>query len=360
MSKKIRPRITQEEYEIIRGIREQCNDHNINIQNVRGGWLKNKQSSLHFKNPAFKDSDEPKIEELDFTSIIPKIQPVSIQEPSRNLPDTTAVFDRLVYTDVHIGMNPNPDGYSLYGGKWDRQELMNRATKMIQHVSKNQFSNEIHVHQLGDLMDGWNKQTERGGHDLPQNMNNQEAYDIAVEFLCIQANLLVSMYNKVHFHMVCVSNHSTAFDYVVCKAFKMIVEQMYGGKVSVHIQRKFIEHYKASDKHTFILTHGKDDKNLKFGFKPVLDKNQENKIDNYLKHHGLIQKGTNIEFAKGDSHQWIFDYSTSESFDYCNYPAFSPSSNWVQTNFQKGISGFIFYNYFEDKKSVHPYLFDWK
>jgi hypothetical protein len=25
------------------------------------------------------------------------------------------IFDRLVYTDVHIGMEVNPDGYSLYG-----------------------------------------------------------------------------------------------------------------------------------------------------------------------------------------------------------------------------------------------------
>jgi len=123
-------------------------------------------------------------------------------------------------------------------------------------------------------------------------------------------------------------------------------------------QRKFIDHYSIGD-HTFILTHGKDSKNLRFGFKPHLDKAQENKIDNYIKEHFLLRKGVTIEFSKGDSHQYLFDNSTSESFNYYNYPAFSPSSNWVQTNFQKGISGFIHFNYYNNRKGINEYLFDW-
>ena len=53
------------------------------------------------------------------------------------------------------------------------------------------------------------------------------------------------------------------------------------------------------------------------------------------------------------------DYATSDDFDYCNYPAFSPSSDWVQTNFKKGRSGFVFYNidYNENLKNSLVYWF---
>jgi hypothetical protein len=119
--------------------------------------------------------------------------------------------------------------------------------------------------------------------------------------------------------------------------------------VSVINLRKFIEFYKVG-KYIFVLSHGKDSVSLKFGFKPKLDKIQENKIDNYLDRNGL--KGI-IEFSKGDSHQYLFDNSTAQRFNYYNYPALSPSSAWVQINFQQGISGFISFNYYEDRKVIN-------
>ena len=356
MSKKIRPRITEEEYQMIKGIRDQCNDHEVDIKHVKDGWLKNDTSRVRFINPAYQEPNKSDILDIDFESLIPNNKEVKVDTQSFDRDD--AIFDRVVYTDVHIGMTTNEDGFSLYGGKWDKEELMRRNEIMIDHIITNQSSKEIHIHELGDLMDGWNGETTRKGHKLPQNMTNQEAFDTALEFKISQINTLVDHYSKIYVHNVCNDNHAGAFGYVVNSAFKRIIEQMYPSIVTVYNQRKFIDHYVAHNR-AFLLTHGKDDKNLKFGFKPVLDKKQENKIDNYIKHNKLYGKGK-IEFSKGDSHQYIFDYSSSETFDYCNYPAFSPSSEWVQTNFQRGISGFLFFNYFEDRRSEHPYLFDWE
>ena len=42
----------------------------------------------------------------------------------------------------------------------------------------------------------------------------------------------------------------------------------------------------------------------------------------------------------GLSHQQLIDECTSKVFDYNNYLAFSPPSNWVQTNFGSSKSGF--------------------
>ena len=112
-------------------------------------------------------------------------------------------------------------------------------------------------------------------------------------------------------------------------------------------------------KHCFVISHGKDSKSLKFGFKPVLDSKQIEKIDQYIKQNEIYKQCDFIEFSKGDSHQLILDYATSDDFDYCNYLAFSPSSEWVQTNFKKGRSGFVFSNvdYNDNLKDIKTYYF---
>jgi hypothetical protein len=249
----------------------------------------------------------------------------------------------------------NIDDYSLYGGKWDECELENRLKILLNHVIENRKSSTLVIDELGDFMDGYDGYTTRGGHKLPQNMDNQKAFDEGVSFKIAMLRKLVPYYEKIICHNVCEDNHAGSFGYIVNSAFKALSEVMFDN-VEVINQRKFIDHY-AIKNHVFILTHGKDSKSLKFGFKPILDKIQENKIDNYIKEHYLLQPGVKIEFSKGDSHQYIMNYSTSQSFSYCNYPAFSPSSAWVQVNFQKGISGFCFYNYYKDRKTLHDFIF---
>jgi len=268
------------------------------------------------------------------------------------------MIDRLVYTDVHIAMDVNDDGDPLYDGEWNRDELMARLDDMIAHVLKHKSSNILYVDDLGDLMDGLNGKTARGEHELPQNMNSKEAFDLALEFKMELLEGLIPYYNRIIFHNVNNDNHSAAFGYFVNSAFKMIAETKYKYSVEVHNEKRFISHYSVG-KLTFLLSHGKDSKNLKFSFKPVLDQKQIEKIDQYCKIHKLYD-GNDIEFSKGDSHQLIFDYTTSNDFSYCSYPAFSPPSNWVKTNFKPTKSGFVFYNIDSEtkQKSIIPYFFD--
>ena len=136
----------------------------------------------------------------------------------------------------------------------------------------------------------------------------------------------------------------------------MYCEKAYLGKVEVVNQLKFID-YNIVGKYCFVTTHGKDSTHLKHGFKPKLDAVQINKIIGFLNSKNLLNQGYEIIFEKGDSHQCIFDSSSSDLFKYYNYPALSPSSNWVQTNFQKGKRGFVLFNYYENRKSVNEYFF---
>ena len=249
-------------------------------------------------------------------------------------------FDRLIYTDVHIGMTPNKDGYALYDLKWDEQEILQACKEMALTVVNNKKSSSLYIDELGDFLDGWDAQTTRKGHALPQNMDNQKAFDVAVKFKVSLVDELINYYNEITLNNICEDNHAGSFGYVVNSAVKQILEQKYKN-VYVNNMRKFINHYFVG-KHCFILTHGKDSKNLKFGFKPQLDPKQSEKIDQYCKENGIYKKAEFIEFCKGDSHQAMYDYSTSNDFKYNNYPAFSPASEWVQTNFKKSKQGFVF------------------
>lgn len=300
-----------------------------------------------------KNIDED-IKSIDFKSIIKKFITPIVTE-IKIIPQIYS-FDRLVFTDVHIGMTPNQNGFSLYGGKWDEEEIFIRCNKIIEHTLQNKKSNILIIDDLGDFVDGWDGYTTRQGHKLPQNMDNEKAFEVGLKFKMMLVDAFYDKYDKVIFHNICNDNHSGSFAYVINHAFKSICDVKYSN-VSITNIRKFIDHYVINNK-CFIISHGKDDKALKFGFKPKLDAVQIEKIKNYIDQHKL--HNYDIEFSKGDSHQKLFDESSTDAFDYYNYGALSASSEWIQTNFKKGKSFFELFNFLENGNKVHnPYKFEW-
>lgn len=359
MTEPKRMRLRGDEVEIIqnyRAIKEHSIENGLDEKDVKHGWIKSKTASLFFTNPKHEIPEfDP--EKINWDFILKNIPKIEDEKPGL---EYNGIFDRAVYSDTHIAMNPNPDGFSLYGGKWDESELMDRLGKMISHIVYHQNSNTLCVDDLGDLMDGWGGHTVRKGHELPQNMDEQKAFDVALNFKYQMFVELLNHYDEVVFNNICMDNHSGAFGYVVNSAFKKVVEATGTKRANVINHRRFINHYRIKD-NIFIITHGKDDKNLKFGFKPKLDQVGVEKIDDYINTNYLLERGVKIEFSKGDSHQFLFDWSTSDKFNYFNFPAFSPSSNWIQTNYKKGKSGMVFFNYRKnDDYSIKPLFFEWK
>lgn len=302
-----------------------------------------------------KKGEEISLEDVNFEDLIQKYTK-RINVSPKHIDSGNFIFDRAVITDVHIGMETNENGYSLYGGKWDRDEVMDRADTVVSHIVSNKKSNVLIFDDLGDFMDGWDGETARKGHKLPQNMDNEKAFDVGVEFRMRILDGLASEYESIIFNFIVNDNHASSYGYITNAAFKGIAELKYP-HVKAYIHRKFISHYVFQNK-CFIISHGKDDKHLKFGFKPQLDSKQIEKIENYIKEHRLYDY--EIEFSKGDSHQKLFDESSSDSFYYYNYGALSPSSDWVQSNYKKGKSFFEFFNFKEKGEKIHnPYRFEW-
>jgi len=333
------------------GIYNATNELDVPNTSVKHLWLKTKKSSIFIKNPTYIEPQAEEVKEIDFTNIFKdKVEPVSI---TYNDFDCLSLFDRLVYTDVHIGMEVNQNGYSLYDGAWNEKEIEKRLEIMVNHTLINQQSDVLHIHELGDFMDGYNSVTTRGGHELPQNMDNQKAFDVGLQFKVRMIDALIKNYKEIVCTNICNDNHAGSFGYIVNSAFKSFIELKYSN-VKVINQRKFIDHYIVENR-CFILTHGKDDKNMRFGFKPHLDPAQIEKIKNYIDEYKL--HNYTIEFSKGDSHQLLLDFTSSSAFEYQNFGAFSPPSDWVKTCFKNTNSSFIVFNYYENQKSINPIIF---
>ena len=336
------------------GIYNATNELDVPNTSVKHMWLKTKQSSIFVKNPEYiEPQTEVELEkEIDFTNIFKDlITPIKLPKIERKL--DLSLFDRLVYTDVHVGMEVNQNGYSLYDGAWNELELNKRLETMVAQTLINKQSDTLIIHELGDFMDGYDAVTTRGGHSLPQNMDNQKAFDVGLSFKIKIIDALIPYYNSIECINICNDNHAGSFGYIVNSAFKAYIELKYEN-VKVTNQRKFIDHYIVENR-CFILTHGKDDKNMKFGFKPHLDAVQIEKIKNYIDEYRLHY--FTIEFSKGDSHQLLLDFTSSSAFEYQNFGAFSPPSDWVKTNFKNTNSSFIVFNYYENQKSINPIIF---
>ena len=285
-----------------------------------------------------KETASEVVESFDFKSVIEKyIKPIILKKVDRKT--YSKDFDTLTITDVHIGMETDIDNNTMYVKEWNKKELIKTADIVIEQTLEEQASSVLYVDELGDLLDGFNAQTTRGGHALPQNMTNEECFDAALEFKLKILYGLVNNYTEIHFNNICNDNHSGAFGYFVNEAFKQIAELQFKN-VTVTNHRKFLNHYFVNDI-CFIISHGKDDKSLKFGFKPQLDLKGAEKIDQYCKQNGIYKEADLVIFKKGDSHQALFDMCTSDDFYYFNYPALSPSSNWIKNNFKLGRRGFV-------------------
>ncbi|MGL5715550.1 MAG: hypothetical protein ACRCX2_21195 [Paraclostridium sp.] len=341
-------------------IEEFCDVYGLDKNSVKSSKLVSHNASHMTYNIAFFNEEEEAILDVDkhLDEVIQKyIEPI-ISNVAGEYVTNSDYFDRLVYTDVHISMNVNgKDGDSLYEGKWDREEVLKRLDLMLYHVHTFKKSRKLIIDDLGDFLDGLGGQTTRKGHELPQNMNDKEAFELALEFKIKLIDNLVNEYEEIICHNITNDNHSGIFSYFVSSAFEKIINCRYSGKVKVKTIKKFIDHY-SEGKHTFLISHGKDMGEQKFGLKPKLDAIQAEKIDQYCKENKLYN-GNFIEFSKGDSHQAIYDDTTSNDFSYYNYPAFSPPSNWVKVNFKNSKSGFNFFNIKKDEdiKISIPYWF---
>lgn len=320
-----------------------CKRRGINTSDVDFYWDKTKEFSVKVHPNATKNEITPEY----IAEIIGKLDIKKIDATIKIHKSDEII--RVILSDIHVGMETDETGYGIYQQVWNEEQLFKTLDVIINEVARvaRDFK-EIHVIDLGDFMDGWSGQTTRGGHSLPQNMSNRKAFNVGVRFKVELYTRLQSIVSApLVAYNVCNDNHSSDFGFIVNEAVRLVLEKM-TDTITVNNLQRFMSHYTYGD-HCFILCHGKDERHMKFGFKLNLDPQTKDKIMTYIKHYGITSKY--ITFEKGDLHQQMFDWTSSEDFEYNTYRALSPASAWVKHNFKLGTRGFTIMTVRPDKKS---------
>jgi hypothetical protein len=281
-----------------------------------------------------QDAEDIIIKAFNQVNLTPRIRP---EAPASN---SKALFVYL--SDRHIGAYVGET--ALYQNTYNAQEYKDRMEEVLYQIylHTNTFGafEDLYIIDLGDKMDGQNGQTTRGGHRLPQNMSNKQAFETAVSVEKWFFDTLIedNLATNYHVYQNCNSNHGGDFDYMVNRAIEMYLNAVYPW-VKTRMLTKFIEH-EVYGEHIFLFTHGKDDEDMKHGLPLHLNDKVENYFRKYLMYHGFNPQDANISIVKGDLH--MANSQDTYGFRYRNVLSLFGGSKWIGTNFGPNKPGICF------------------
>ena len=242
---------------------------------------------------------------------------------STELPTSNSTRDLFIWlSDMHVGASVS--GMSIYNNEYNREEFKNRLDKVFKAVASTEGYDNIIVCNLGDSLDGYNGQTTRGGHGLPQNMNNKEQVKCFIEEMTNFFGKLASIpCNHIKYYAVGESNHGGDFEYAAQLGLASILRY---ADVECKIFDSFIGTFENKGQY-YLLCHGKDNVDMFKNWPLVLNDKTENYINQYLDSIGLM----NATVVKGDLHQSATTYG--KRFKYKSVGSLFGSSDWIHKNF---------------------------
>lgn len=279
--------------------------------------------------------------------IVPETYNVDIKAANTSL---------MVYgSDKHIGAVVNSN--SIYQNEHDKEAIFQKILGFtISCIDKaynifGPFKN-LFIFDLGDALDGFNKKTTRGGHELPQQYNNRQQHDIYVEvhkqlFDTIVRNKYAQ---RIYFISTSNSNHGGDFEYFALKTLETYLNLRYPF-IFTTINTQPINHFVLGN-HAVIFGHGKDDEDMKFGYPLTLNPKMENYINDYINTCNLGDK--KVSFISGDLHQSAETYG--KNFRYRKVLSQYGGSKWMYTNFGSSKPG-LSLEVFEDEDIIKMDMF---
>ncbi len=265
------------------------------------------------------------LEKIDVNILLPNQH--NVNKNFDYIPSDKALI--LYLSDMHIGaMNKD----CQYSDVYNKEVYLKRLEVILENVREEiviHFPEKIMIIGLGDMVDGYNSTTTRGGHLLPQNMNNKEQFTTYMDSMIWFFDELTRIFsNKIEFIHVGESNHGGDFEYGANKALEHILKLKHNNQVSVRIFEKNIEHI-TYGVHTLICTHGKDTDVMSRNMPMHLNPNTEKYINDYITFNKI--KSDSILFIKGDLHN--HNSETNKMFRYVNVPSVYGGSSYTDANF---------------------------
>jgi len=244
--------------------------------------------------------------------------------------------------DTHIG---SCNKGALYSKPYNKDVYYDRLKQILTEIKDqgdlyNRFD-KITIGSLGDCLNSVNGYTTRGGHQLPENMNPKEQFQVYIESMIWFVDEIhkMNISNNIEFVSVEGGNHDGYFYHAANQSLRYLFEIKYPELVFTLFEKE-IDSISYGETELIIL-HGKDTKNQKHGFPKTLDIKTELFFDNYIKMNKI--KKDNILVVKGDLHCYASEYSKNNGFKYINVPSIYGGSGWIDSNFGKTQPATIFH-----------------
>mgnify|MGYP001766331744 CR=1 FL=1 len=320
-------------------IEEHTTDELVNLQNqqLENNFLKKYEQTKEsfFKaryEEILKQHKDLKEGVSTFKEFLGSLSFTQMSKWTPTAPRTVTDITLNVYiSDMHTGADVSK--YAIFNNTYNQEEMINRIDIILEEIFKitDLYSvDSINICNLGDSLDGYNGQTTRGGHKLPQNLNNKDQFKTYIDvMLYLFKKLSESGYfNNISYICVEGGNHDGDFGYFTNKALEASLNTL-NPNIRTHIFEQFMDYFEVGD-HTFILCHGKDATDMFKNLPLTINVDTENKINAYLD-YVEIPHHQNIHFIKGDLHQSATTFA--KRVRYKSVGSFFGSSEWIQKNF---------------------------
>ena len=305
----------------------------LTMQNKENDYLKkleqNKVKLTEDKlKKVTKDYFDLKQQVADFKEFLSELKieaNIDIRRPVEVNEKTLVVY----LSDMHIGADVSK--YSIYENEFTLEtatERLNKIYDKIRAIALTTGCTNIIVCNIGDTLDGYNGETTRGGHQLPQNMNNKDQYKGFIQMMVNFFGQLSAcgLFSTIKYYAVEGGNHDGDFGFMANKSLEGCLAVL-NPEIEVKIFEKYIENFKVNS-HTFILCHGKDAKDVFKNMPLTINDKTENQINEYLDYNNI---SGNVHFIKGDLHQSATTYA--RKFRYKSVASFFGSSEWIHKNY---------------------------
>ena len=280
-----------------------------------------------------------------FENIVLKYEPTKIYLLPHSKPTKRAM--NVYISDAHIGAGIQD---SLFGIEYNKEIYFKRIKDVVDQIETYHSIygtfDTINVILAGDLVDGANSETTRGGHKLIQNLNDAEQFDTFVTSFIDLFHTVVSegFAEKIRFVSATNDNHAGDFGYACSRAVEIYLKARYPD-IETLVSRDFIFHIKTG-KRVHLICHGKNKDHMSKGIPWGLTKDHEAWFENYIQYHSLNKHiGFNLEkqfitLIMGDLHQTKTEFA--RRFTYKRVMALTPPNDYSDYNYARGngYSGF--------------------
>lgn len=254
----------------------------------------------------------------------------------------------IVISDDHAGMVNTTNLYK--NEEFTESVYKKRLLHIVSEAVKLGTFEVVRVISLGDQMQGWNKQTTRGGHEVNA-VSNRAQFDFFVRARTVFYDALFSsgIASEYFVDEIDTSNHAgLGFSYMANQFLSMYLTAKFP-QVVVNQYDSAIDGIQWGN-HVIVMTHGKEEKFQRAPFPYNIDQKTDLLIYDWVCTFGVNPTEAWVSLYKGDLHK--FGVQMGKFGRYVNAPSVSGRSDYSDHNFGNSRPGAILEVFEKDSESI--------